>query len=102
MATAIKRPVSMPVIGSDVDVALVALILNLIAANAAMPSPRSISFWSTEHPDAEIAFRAFHAANPKAFALEDRRPIGNGLYITRVADYHTVATLYMGAPEVTP
>lgn len=89
----------MPVIGSDVDVALVALILNLITANAAMPHPRSISFWSTEHPDAELAFRAFHAANPKAFTLDDRRGIGNGLYITRAADYHTIATLYLGAPE---
>lgn len=75
-----RKPIAMPVIGTDIDVARVAAVMNLLAANLAAPTPVSMSFWASDYPDGALAFKAFAAQHARDVKLEERN---GALYLDR-------------------
>lgn len=94
MVTAAKRRISIPVIGTDIDVARVAAVMNLLAANLAAPTPVSMSFWASDYPDGALAFKAFAAQHSRDVKLEER---ADTLYLDRPGC--GIATFYSAIAE---
>jgi len=86
-----RKPVSIPVVGTDIDVGHVALIMNAISAMAALPTTgNGLTLWWKEYgASGELAFRSWAAANARAYELDE---YGCSLRVVRRGDRETVAT----------
>ena len=80
----------------DFDAALVAQFIALLAASAALASPRSMTWWGDEDvAEVEAAMRALVAANPKVLKIEDRTQTAtSALELVRVGDFEQIACIY--------
>ena len=95
----LKRPAMYE---GDLDATLVAQICALLIADASLARPRGNSTWwhdkdALDVAEAEEAFRAVVAANPKVLKIDDRRSSQTpALYLVRIGDCVQIASIYTG------
>lgn len=97
----LKRP---PMYDGALDGTLVQQICALLLADASLARPRGGAVWwadkdADEIAEAEAAFRAVAAANPKVLKLDDSAGAMKALYLTRIPDCASIATIYFNARD---
>lgn len=90
-----RKPIAIPVVGTDIDVGRVAAVMNLLAANLNAPTPVSMIFWASDYPDAHVAFAAFAAMHPRDVTIEERLKV---VYVFDAA-CRGIATFYRAEAE---